>query len=209
MHPAMLLAMLGGLAVVWALAAVGQACAQWSGTAPFATIFRFVFGLAALACGVAALMLAATLRVYQVFTAETLVARVRCEAPGPGSRFRLQYTPVGGLAETYDLAGDQWAIDGEIVKWHPRLVLLGFKTVHKPTRIGGRFSNIYRETAQPPTAFELNGGLDPAWQTLYRLRSYVPGVEAVYGSSAYTFVEPGVEELVYVTTSGYLVKPKP
>ncbi len=172
-----------------------------------------------LAIAVAALALAAGLRVYEVFTRETLVARVWCERTDRPDRFHLWYEPIGTPTwwltvdrwqdqqwRRYTLVGDQWAIEGEFVKWRSPLTLLGFQPLHKPTRLSGRYSDVRQQTAHQPTAHALNGGVDWLWRFLYIAARHWPGAEAIYGSGAYVAVEPGVEYGVYVTTSGYLIK---
>jgi hypothetical protein len=63
------------------------------------------------------------------------------------------------------------------------------------------------ELKRPRSAYDLNGGTDFLWRWLYRFGGRLPLVEAVYGNAAYTFAEPGTQWGVYVTLSGYLVKP--
>ena len=166
-------------------------------------------GVAVVAIGIGTLGLAGGLRTYQVFTRETLIARVHCTALTEPRRFLLRYQPVHGAPQEYALRGDQWAIDGEVLKWHPRLMLLGVQTLQKPTRISGRYTDVRDQTAHRPTAHELNGGVDWTWRMLHVLGRYWPGVEAVYGSSAYVPVDPSTRYGVYATPTGYLIKPLP
>jgi len=164
------------------------------------------------------------LRSYRVFTEEELVAIVRCE-PIPGGsvpkgisskgghyRFLLLYTPVtrgvSGITESFPMQGDQWMVGGDFLKWHPWLNLLGIKNRHKLTRLSSRYLKIEEEKAGPRSVYELNGGTDLLWQNLYRVGHWVPFVEAVYGNAAYTFATPGSQWGIYVTHSGYLIKPQ-
>ena len=208
MHPTMLLMGVGALALccgAWRL--IRAAVQAGRGRATVWTVLETSFGLTVLAMGVAVVALAAGLRIYQVFTQETLIATMHCVPTTQPQRFHLYYQPAQGPAGEYLLSGDQWAIDGEILKWDPRLALLGLRTLQKPTRINGRYADIRQQTAHAPTAYELNGGVDLTWRLLQQLGRHWPGVEAVYGSSAYVAVEPGVLYGLYVTTSGYLIKP--
>ncbi len=153
------------------------------------------------------------LRSYQVFTGEELVALVRCEAAAKDSpyRFILLLTPithgVSRPAEKFPMMGDQWAIGGDILKWHPWVNLLGFKTCQKLTRLSGRYLKAEAELNNPKSAYDLNGGTDSLWRWMYRWGYRLPFVEAVYGNSAHTLAQPGTQWGVYVTLSGYLVKP--
>jgi hypothetical protein len=159
------------------------------------------------------------LQLFHAFSGETLIARVTTRRLSPGE-FELTYTPVrapsasgrsptaGGdaMMTHIRLRGDQWSISGGIVKWHPWLSAFGLTTYHKPMRLGGQFSNLEQQRSHRPTVYALEPGADRFWEALYWADPYLPFVEAVYGSSAYVYVEPGVIQEVYVTPSGYMIK---
>ena len=84
--------------------------------------------------------------------------------------------------------------------------MFGLHTLHKPTRISGRYLTEADEKERPRTAYDINGGTDKAWLFLYKLGRYSPLVEAVYGNSAYVFCEDNAKFDIYVTTSGYIIK---
>ena len=153
------------------------------------------------------------LRSYRVFTQEQLVAVVQCEPAPRGSpqHFLLRIVPYDDAlarpVQQFPMYGDQWSIGGDILKWHPWLNLLGVKTCHKLTRLSSRYLDPAAERGGPRSVYELNGGVGPFWRALYWLGSWIPFVEAVYGNAAYVMARPGTRWGVYVTLSGYLVKP--
>lgn len=153
------------------------------------------------------------LRSYQVFTGEELVAVVRIQPMPRDSRynFLLWFTPVKNgtplSPRQFLMHGDQWTVGGEIVKWHPWVNLLGVKACHKLTRLAGRYLKAEAEMTKPRSAYDLNGGTRSFWRWLYRFGAQLPFVEAVYGNAAYTLAAPGTQWGVYVTISGYLIKP--
>lgn len=153
------------------------------------------------------------LRSYHVFTQEELIATVRIDAapPGGSASYYLWLTPVGqGSAQAparFPMYGEQWSIGGDILKWHPWLNLIGLKTCHKLTRLSSRYAKAEMEHSHPRSVYDLNGGTDWVWRGMYRLGEIIPGVEAVYGNAAYAFAQPGSQWGVYVTLSGYLIKP--
>lgn len=152
-------------------------------------------------------------RAFQAFSGETLVARVATMQLSP-ERFELRYTPLEQTAASHEtlrlnLRGDQWAISGGIVKWQPWLTALGLPSYHRPARLSGQFSRIEQQRAQPPTVYPITPALDWFWEGLYRMDPYLPFVEAVYGSSAYVYVEPDIVQEIYVTPSGYIIKRVP
>ena len=105
------------------------------------------------------------------------------------------------------MTGDQWAIGGEILKWHPWLNLLGIKTCYKLSRISSRYLQVEAEKTRPRMVYELQGGTTPAWLFLYKAQQILPFVEAVYGNSTYTMAQPGTRWGIYVTLSGFLTRP--
>lgn len=159
------------------------------------------------------------LQLFQAFAGETLIAQAVATKRSP-AQFELVYTPLGsgppGAVATASsertkhliLEGDQWAISGGIIKWHPWLTGLGVRSYHKPMRLSGQFADVAQQRAHLPTVYALEPAADRVWELFYRLDRYLPFVEAVYGSSAYVYVEPNVAYEIYVTPSGYLIKRK-
>lgn len=166
--------------------------------------------LAAAASACAGILLGSVLILlafFHAFSGETLVARVTTRRLSP-AEFELTYrsAEAEALPRSFRLQGDQWAISGGIVKWHPWLTALGLKSYQKPMRLSGQFSNLEQQRAHLPTVYPLEPTIDRFWEALYWADPYLPFVEAVYGSSASVYVEPGVVQEVYVTPSGYLIK---
>ncbi len=174
---------------------------------------RLVLGLVFLTVGGLCVGLQAALHAFEAFSKAEVVAEVRCTWLGP-KRFSLAWTPARQplftppAAKTFEMRGDQWSVSGGIVKWHPWLTTIGLPSYHKINRLSGRYANVAEETAGPPTAFPLNGEIDPVWWWFYRLQGVLPFVEATYGSAAYTYVNTAVAFEVSVTPSGYLIKIK-
>ncbi len=158
------------------------------------------------------------LHLFQAFAGETLVATVTAQRLSP-QEFELTYRPspaaLGrrpGQAGSDEAAlhirlqGDQWAVSGGIIKWHPWLTGLGMKSYHKLMRLSGQFSDTRRQRAHLPTVYAFSPDADRLWEAFYWAGRCLPFVEAVYGSAAYVYVEPSITQAVYVTPSGYLIK---
>ncbi len=166
------------------------------------------------AVGLAALGVFLGLRSYRVFTQEELVAVVRCEASVDGIHpFVLELTPVvhgeAGSPQRFSMHGEQWTVEGDILKWEPWLNWFGVRGCHKLTRLSSRYLEAAREKGMARSVYELNGGTSPLWRWLYRWGPKFPWVEAVYGSAAYVFAQPGSRWGVYATLSGYLIRAHP
>lgn len=177
-----------------------------------AKLYGMVVAALLLALGAAGLGLGLALHAFEAFAGSRVIAQVRCQWVGP-KEFELWYAPVVDgrpeSARTYRLKGDQWAISGGVVKWHPWLTALGVPSYHRPSRLSGRYADLAQELAHPASAVELSGEPDRLWWWLYQLDPWLPFVDAVYGSAAYTYVNPAMLFEIAVTPSGYLIDRKP
>jgi len=193
-------------AAVWllSLGLVVEACRH---PGPLRTPRRLLAAAASACLGILLGSVLILLAFFHAFSGETLIARVTTRRLS-SAEFELTYRPAGAerLPRTFRLQGDQWALSGGIVKWHPWLTALGLHSYQKPMRLSGQFSNLEQQRAQRPTVYPLEPTIDRFWEALYWADPYLPFVEAVYGSSTYAYVEPGVVQEVYVTLSGYLIK---
>ncbi len=174
------------------------------------TIILTLVSLLLIAIGLAIFCFMMALRAYHTFTKEELVAIVKCVPSKEEKTLILDYTEViednRQPTKQYTLKGDQWMLDGDILKWDSWVNFLGIHTCYKTTRIGGRYLDVEDEKTLLRTPYELNGGTDLLWKTLYRSGQSFPFVEAVYGSATYMFPDENATYGVYVTTSGYMTK---
>lgn len=188
------------LMVAWGIVRVVKA------PGPFQLLKRLV-GVLVTALTAVALSAILTIRhVFHVFVREEVIANVAVQRLGPSS-FTLTYDPVAGEPVVATLEGDQWAVTGGIIKWAPWVAVLGLRNYHKPMRVSGQYSRLEEQRRHLPSIQPLvPGAMDRFWEALYRLQPYVPFVDAVYGSSAYVYAEPGASFRVYVSPTGYLIK---
>ncbi len=199
-----------GAVLAWAFAALAIA-AGIRGPGLVRRLQALVVGLALVCLALLLTGGVVLLRAFESFAGETLVAKVRCHRTGPEA-FELTYLPADAppsSVRTISLRGDQWAIAGGIVKWHRWLTAAGVPTYHRVLRLSGQFSDVARERQHPPTVEALAPETDLVWELLYKADPYLPFVEAVYGSAAFVYAEPGRVQEVYVTPSGYMIKRAP
>ena len=197
-----------GLAVITVLVWLGALATAWAALRSGGPIRRLRRLLEAAGLALLGTLLVAILAVthaFHAFAGQTPVAAVTAVRRAP-EQFELTYDTTDGRREQFIIHGDQWAISGGIVKWHPWLTAAGLKSYHKPMRLSGQFSRIERQRAQPPTVYALEPDTDRVWEALYWASPYLPFVEAVYGSSAYVYAEPRAIQYIYVTPSGYIIK---
>jgi hypothetical protein len=91
---------------------------------------------------------------------------------------------------TYLLQGDEWMVQGDIIKFPAWLNVLGLHAGYKLTHLEGRYDDITLENTAQHTAISLNGGDDTFFQTTSTHRQwFAPFVDAAYGNAV--FQAPG------------------
>jgi hypothetical protein len=112
-----------------------------------------------------------------------------------------------GGAQGFLIKGDQWSVEGDVLKWEDWLTLLGLHTMYKLTRVRGRYLDTRQEIDNTPTVYSLvENQEDAEWRWLYKYGHRLPFVTAVYGNTVFTY--PSREETfqIYVTTSGFMLQ---
>jgi len=177
-----------------------------------ASTFRLLLILLAVALSAALLFLFAFIQSYTAFTHRHLAAMVYC-APAEGTKDEMTLwlvtfeTPNIGYLSHHRLRGQQWTIEGHILKWDDWLNFLGLTPMYKLTRVRGRYLRAEDESRKPATALSLveNEG-DPRWRWLYQHGARLPFVTGVYGNTVFTFPSDTRTFHIYVTTSGFMIE---
>ena len=175
---------------------------------------RLLLILLVIAVSAATLFLFAFLQSYTAFTHLERIGAVYC-TPVPDSendmilRLVMVESPTRGRLREYRVLGQQWVIEGHILKWDNWLNFLGLPTMYKLTRVRGRYLKVEDEASMPSTAYSLvPNEEDPVWVWLYQYGARLPFVKAVYGNAAYTFPSKSKVFSLYATTSGFMIQEK-
>ncbi|MFQ6112741.1 MAG: hypothetical protein ACE5NG_01490 [bacterium] len=173
--------------------------------------FRLILILFWITVSAAGLFLAAFIQSYQSFTREELVASVRCVPFENKQRMQMELTMTqqgqNGITRRFILNGDQWAVEGDILKWDNWMNFMGLHTMYKLTRVRGRFVTTREEVSHSPSAYSLvEKEEDPNWRWLYKYGHKLPFVTAVYGNTVFTYPSDEYVYEIYVTTSGFIAK---
>ena len=178
------------------------------------TVFRFIVTILWITSSAAVLFLAAFVQSFQNFTKEELVAEVRCRPIEDGTRAMLfEMTPIVNNKKQepvgFILTGDQWALEGDILKWDNWLNFAGLHTMYKLTRVRGRYVNSFDEVNQQPSVYSLvEKEEDPRWRWLYKYGYRLRFVDAVYGNTVFNYPSEDNMFQVFVTTSGFSIQIK-
>jgi hypothetical protein len=152
---------------------------------------RGIGGILLLAIAVSLLWLTFLVQTYLGLTGDIRVARIHATSfanqPHMMSVELILYDQNGHPTSdnTYIVQGDEWMLQGDIVKFPTWLNVLGLHSGFKLTRLEGRYDNVNMERNSPHTVIELNGGDDNFFKTVQEQAWTSPFVDSAYGSSAF------------------------
>jgi len=163
-------------------------------------------GILLLAVGFA-LLLAANLYTYHRLSDESPIAELQFARLGDDRYEAIIAYGDFCTTERYTLFGDQWRLDARFLKWRPWANLLGFDSLYRIERLGGRYRDIERENTQPHDAHTLHprDGVDLV-ALMARYTGRFSPVDTLYGSSVYEDMDPRHVYRVYRSQSGLLVR---
>jgi hypothetical protein len=164
-------------------------------------------GLVLILLGAGAALIAANLLTYQRLSFEQPAAELLLTRTGE-REFNAVLTYPSGERANFALRGDEWQIDARVLKWHAFANLVGFDTVYRLDRISGRYARIEDERTQARSVFSLNPPrrIDP-WDLVHSYHSWVPWIDALYGSATFLPMADGALYEVKVSQSGLLARP--
>lgn len=171
---------------------------------------RGIGGIVLFVLAVSLLWLTFLVQSYLGLTGDILVAHVHAtkvaNAQHTMSVELILYDKNGHQAsdETYQVLGDEWVLQGDIVKFPAYLNALGLHSGYKLTRLEGRYDDLNLERHAEHTAIALNGGDDTFFQTARQQNWMSPFVEATYGNAVFQIT--GTYN-VYISQTGLFAKP--
>ena len=163
--------------------------------------------LVLLLLSVCAALIAANLRTYQRLSFEQPAGELQFARTGE-REFNAVLTYPSGERANFALRGDEWQVDARVLKWHAFANLVGFDTAYRLERIGGRYTRVEDERAQARTVYSLHPPqrIDP-WELAHRYRSWLPWLDAVYGSATFLPMADGALYEIKVSQSGLIARP--
>lgn len=178
--------------------------------------FRFGRGLGGILLLVVAILLlwvSTLVQSYLGLTGEIKVAHVHAtsiaNAPHQMSVDVTLYDGNGHVASdnSYLVQGDEWMVQGDIVKFPAWLNVVGLHSGYKLTRLEGRFDDPNMERTAQHTVVELNGGDDNFFKTTHTQKAWFgPFVDAAYGNAVF---QAGGTFDVFATQDALIARPTP
>ena len=174
-------------------------------------VWRGLSGILLLAVAVSLLWITFLVQSYLGLTGEIKVAHIRAK-PIANLAHQMSvevmlYDESGHVTSdnTYLIQGDEWMVQGDIIKFPAWLNIVGLHAGYKLTRLEGRYDDINLENTARHTAIPLNGGDDTFFQTTYVHKQwFAPFVDAAYGNAV--FQAPGSFD-VFATQDALIARP--
>jgi hypothetical protein len=162
-----------------------------------------IFVLAA----VSAVLVGTSLRSYQRLSSEQAAAELQFSKIG-NRQFDAALSYPNGDRDSFALSGDEWQIDARVLKWHAFANIVGFDAAYRLERISGRYSHVEEERTQTRSVYDLHppGRVDP-WELIHRYRSWIPWMDALYGSATFLPMADGALYEIKVSQSGLVARP--
>jgi hypothetical protein len=154
-----------------------------------------------------AILVAANLRTYQRLSAEQPAGELQLARIGY-HQFNGVFTFPSGERADFALRGDEWQVDARVLKWQALATLVGFDAAYRLDRISGRYTSVEDERSLPRTVYPLNqpDRVD-LWELVHRYHSWVPWIDALYGSATYLPMADGALYEIKVSQSGLIARP--
>lgn len=155
------------------------------------------------------MLLYASLKGYEHFTYNKPIFTVECSLKQDES-FVLKFTEldvVDNPAKFYRIKGQQFVIEGHIVKWEDFFVTVGMKPLYQVTRLTGRYVSINDEKEKERSVYEI-AEETKVWRWLMKYGEKIPGIDAVQGVSSFKDAVEGKKLTVYITHNSFVIKEK-
>lgn len=153
---------------------------------------RGLAGIIVLVIAFLLLWTASLVQSYLSLTGEIKVAQVHASTianvPNEMSVELTLYDQNGHVTtdNTYIVLGNEWMIQGDIVKFPGWMNILGFHSGYKLTRMQGRYDDSNLERHAEHTVVDLNGGDDNFFKTVHSQQNWFgPFVDASYGNAVF------------------------
>ncbi len=108
--------------------------------------------------------------------------------------------------QTYLVLGNEWMMQGDIIKFTDWLNVVGLHSGYKLTRLEGRYDDPGLEANGKHTVVTLNGGDDGFFQHAQGSNWYSSFVQAQYGNAVFQVADGGTYNIFVSQTGLYAVK---
>jgi hypothetical protein len=165
---------------------------------------RRLFGLMLVALAGVSALLAASLVQFFRLTSDTPLLHISIAQRAP-QQFVLTASTPDAQSRDYDLRGDQWQVDAQIVRWRLPALLAGVPPLYRFERISGRYQDPSQEQSAMHTAYAFDNSSMPDLTALaHRFPNWLNFVDVQFGSATYMPLSNGAQYEVFMDPRGAL-----
>lgn len=165
-------------------------------------------GLGLLAVAGLLFLVASNLYTYQRLVYELPVAEISFEQIAPSKFSVALHVPETGKAMRYELFGNEWQLDAQILSWHGYANLLGLDPYYRLHRLSGRYTSIEQERTREHSvhALAVERSFD-LWQLVHEYHEWFQLVDAMYGSAVFLPMTDQAKYSISIGRNGLVARP--
>jgi len=153
------------------------------------------------------MLLYTSLKAYKNFTYTKPIFSIECPIKSD-NYFELKFVPLDeekNNAKYYRVKGQQFVIEGHIIKWENFFVTAGMKPLYQVTRLTGRYISVNDEKEKERSVYEI-AEETMMWRWLMQYGEKIPGIDAVYGVSSFKDAVEYKKYIVHITHNAFVIK---
>lgn len=171
--------------------------------------FRYeITGIVLLTAAAMLFLVSSNIHTYERLVFEQPIASISFHKIAP-QHFSVELEATGdGESWFYELRGDEWQLDAQILTWHGYANLLGLDSYYRLHRLSGRYTDIEEERTRPRSVYGLAAEqrID-LWSYVNEYQNWLSMVDATYGSAVFLPMNDGARFSVSISRNGLVARP--
>ncbi len=167
-----------------------------------------VSGIVLLAAASMLFLVSSNIYTYERLVFEQPIASISFHKISP-RHFSVELKELdSGESGFYELQGDEWQLDAQILTWKGYANLLGLDSYYRLHRLSGRYSDIEEERTAPHTVHGLAAEqrID-LWSFASEYRNWLSMVDATYGSAVFLPMNDAARYSISISRNGLVARP--
>jgi hypothetical protein len=171
--------------------------------------FRYeITGIVLLAAAAMLFLVSSNIYTYERLVYEQPIANISFHEISP-RHFSVELKELGsGESWFYELRGDEWQLDAQILTWHGYANLLGLDSHYRLHRLSGRYTDINQERSEKRTVHGLAAEqrID-LWSYINEYKNWLSMVDATYGSAVFLPMNDEARYSISISRNGLVARP--
>lgn len=167
-----------------------------------------ITGIALLAIAGMLFLVSSNIHTYERLVYEQPIASIRFHQISP-QHFSVELKELtSGESWFYELRGDEWQLDAQILTWHGYANLLGLDSYYRLHRLSGRYKDIEQEATAPRTVHALaTAERIDLWSYANEYKDWMSMVDATYGSAVFLPMNDAAHYSISISRNGLVARP--